>query len=79
MAQTPSPRPLLPVNMMPIPRLVNTREFVELTKMDLTQFYLLYQSGKLPITEKKHDTYIDINDIRARQYLPDYKPNDLFK
>jgi hypothetical protein len=64
---------------MAVPHLVSTREFVELTKMDLTQFYLLYVSGKLPINKKRHDTFIDINDVRAKQYLPDYKPvKDLF-
>ena len=59
-------------------RLVTTQDFVELTNMDLTQFFSCYESGKLPITKKKHNTFVDINDIRARQYLPDYKPKDLF-
>jgi hypothetical protein len=59
-------------------RLVTTREFVGLTKMDLTQFYMLYSTGKLPVKKTKNETYININDIRARQYLPDYKPVDLF-
>jgi|HubBroStandDraft_5_1064220.scaffolds.fasta_scaffold1307468_1 hypothetical protein len=61
------------------PRLVNTREFVELTKMDLTQFFMLYETGKLPVTKKKNDTYIDINDGRAKRYMPGYEPVDLFK
>jgi hypothetical protein len=63
---------------MPEKRLVNTREFVELTKMDLTQFYMLYSTGKLPVKKMKNDTFIDVNDIRAKQWLPDYKPLDLF-
>jgi hypothetical protein len=63
---------------MPGARLVNTQEFVELTKMDLTQFYLLFESRQLPIKNTRTETYIEINDIRARQYLPDYKPMNLF-
>jgi hypothetical protein len=63
---------------MPGARLVNTQEFVELTKMDLTQFYLLFESRQLPIKKTRTETYIEINDIRARQYLPDYKPMNLF-
>ena len=59
--------------------LVTTEEFVSMTNMDLTQFYILFDSGKLPIVKRPHHVFVDINDIRARRYLPDYKPTkDLF-
>jgi hypothetical protein len=59
--------------------LVTTEDFVHITNMDLTQFYILYISGKLPLVKRPHHVFVDIGDLRARQYLPDYKPmNDLF-
>lgn len=65
---------------MPEQRLVTTTEFVEITQMDITQFYVLFCTGKLPIVRRGRGTcYVDINDIRAKCWLPDYKPErDLF-
>jgi hypothetical protein len=58
---------------------VMTEDFVRLTKMDPTQFYLLFVDKKLPIAKIGNHFYVDIDDVRARQYLPDYKPmKDLF-
>lgn len=54
--------------------LVTTEEFVQLTKMDDTQFYMLYISGKLPLVKRPHHVFVDISDVRAKKYLPDYKP-----
>jgi hypothetical protein len=59
--------------------LIPTEQFVEITNMDLTQCYVLYTDGKLPIVRCPHHTFVDIADFRAKQYLPDYKPaKDLF-
>ena len=64
---------------MPDEHLVTTEEFVRIAKMDRTQCYILFMDNKLPITELDHQLYVDIDDIRARQFLPDYKPlKDLF-
>jgi hypothetical protein len=64
---------------MPSQHLVAPQEFIELTKIDLTQFYVLYEGGKLPIIKRRQTVYIDINDGRAQKYMPDYKFIDLFK
>jgi hypothetical protein len=64
---------------MPLQHLVMPQEFMELAKMDLTQFYILYEAGKLPIIKRPQSVYIDINDSRAQRYMPDYKSVDLFK
>ena len=59
--------------------LVTTEEFVRMTNMDPTQFYILYLDKQLPVVKSGNHFYIDIADTRARQYLPDYKPiKDLF-
>jgi hypothetical protein len=58
---------------------VTTEDFVEITNMDRTQFYILFIDRKLPIAEFGHHYYINMRDIRARRWLPDYKPEkDLF-
>jgi hypothetical protein len=64
---------------MPLQHLVMPQEFMELAKMDLTQFYVLYEAGKLPIIKRPQSVYIDINDSRAQRYMPDYKSVDLLK
>jgi hypothetical protein len=64
---------------MPLQHLVMPQEFMELAKMDLTQFYVLYEAGKSPIIKRPQSVYIDINDSRAQRYMPDYKSVDLFK
>ena len=50
-----------------------------MAKMDPTLFYLLFETKKLPIIKRKETTYIDINDVRAKKYMPGYEPVDLFK
>lgn len=47
--------------------LIPTEEFVEMTNMDRTEFYLLFHTGKLPIVKKPDHFYVDMNDIRARR------------
>ena len=64
---------------MPGQRLVTTQEFVAMAKMDPTLFYLLFETKKLPVIKRKETTYIDINDVRAKKYMPGYEPVDLFK
>jgi hypothetical protein len=59
---------------MPLQRLVPTREFLDMTNMNPTQFFLLYETAKLPIVRKNHNAFIDINDVRAARYLPNYQP-----
>jgi hypothetical protein len=61
--------------------LVTSQEFIALTNMDVSRFYILFIDNKLPIVEKDKYKYIDINDIRARRYMSDYVPEpmkDLF-
>lgn len=59
--------------------LVTSDEFLAITHMDMSRFYILFIDGKLPIVERQSYKYIDVGDIRARQYLPDYRPEkDLF-
>jgi hypothetical protein len=47
--------------------LIPTEEFVEMTNMDRTEFYLLFHTVKLPIVKKPDHFYVDMNDIRARR------------
>jgi hypothetical protein len=64
---------------MPKQNLVRSQEFILMTKMEGSQFYMLFIDGKLPIVERDGYKYIDLNDIRARRWLPDYQPlKDLF-
>jgi hypothetical protein len=59
--------------------LVTSYEFLAMTDMDVSQFYILFIDGKLPIVERQDYKYIDVGDVRARQWLPDYRPEkDLF-
>jgi hypothetical protein len=59
--------------------LVTSYEFLAMTPMDVSRFYILFIDGKLPIVERQNYMYIDVGDVRAQQWLPDYKPEkDLF-
>ena len=61
-------------------KLVPSQDFVEISGMDMMTFYLLFEDRKLPVVRKERGhVYIDINDIRARRWLPDYEPKGLFK
>jgi hypothetical protein len=59
--------------------LITSAEFVSLTQIDLYEYSVLLTENKLPAERINRHLYIDINDRRARQYLPDYKiEKDLF-
>ena len=60
-------------------RLMDPQQFVELTKMDLTHFYMLFMTAKLPVVRINKNVFIDLDDIRAKSLLPDYKPKNLFE
>jgi hypothetical protein len=66
---------------MPKQELITNEEFIERTQMDHTQLYLLYQESKIPTVRIKGHYYVDVNDERIAQYLPDRKARpkmDLF-
>jgi hypothetical protein len=58
---------------MPVQRLVTSQEFIRMTNMDSTQFFLLYETAKLPIVRIDRHVYIDVNDVRAQRHMPNYK------
>jgi hypothetical protein len=54
-------------------RLVTQVEFVQLTKMDPLDLFILIEDGKLPIVKKNGAHLIDLNNNRAKCWLPESK------
>ena len=61
----------------PEPNYVTSEEFVDMTNMELVQLFMLLEDNKLPIARINHHLHIDINDDRAKIWLPEAK-KDLF-
>jgi hypothetical protein len=70
--------PLFPINWcasMPQDeqRLVTQVTFVELTKMDPLDLFILIEDGKLPIVKRNGAHLIDLDNPRAKCWLPESK------
>jgi hypothetical protein len=59
-------------------RLVTQVEFSELTKMEPVNIFILIEEGKLPIVKRYGAHLIDLNNPRAKCWLPQNKGKDLF-
>ena len=54
-------------------RLVTQAEFFELTNMEPVDIYILIQDGKLPTVKKNGAHLIDLDNPRAKCWLPESK------
>ena len=54
-------------------QLVTQVTLVELTKMDPLDLFILIEDGKLPIVKKNGAHLIDLNNPRAKCWLPESK------
>lgn len=63
---------------MPEPEFIPSQEFVQRTGMELITLYLLLEDHRLPTKYINRHLHIDINDARAKCWLPENKPKDLF-
>jgi hypothetical protein len=59
------------------PNFITSEEFIELTKIELVTLFLLLDDRKLPTAYINKHLYVDINDERAKCWLPEAK-KDLF-
>lgn len=61
-------------------RLVTQADFVEMTKLEPLDVFLLIEDQKLPIVKRSGAHLIDINEPRAKCWLPQNraKMKDLF-
>jgi hypothetical protein len=70
--------PLFPVNWCATmqhneQRLVTQVEFVELTKMDPLDLFILIEDGKLPIVKRNGNHLIDLDNPSEKCWLPGSK------
>jgi hypothetical protein len=56
---------------MPKEHLVTQVAFVELTKMEAVDLFLLIEGGKMPVVKRGGAHFIDLNHPKARCYLPE--------
>jgi hypothetical protein len=59
-------------------RLVTQVEFAQLAKMEPIDLFMLVEDGKLPIVKKDGAHLIDLNNARAKCWLPGNRGKDLF-
>jgi hypothetical protein len=59
-------------------RLVTQSEFLELTNLQPSDIFLLIEDGKLPTIKRDGAHLIDLNNARAKCWLPENRRKDLF-
>lgn len=55
------------------PQLVTQSTFVELTKMEPVDLYIMIQDGTLPTVKKNGANMLDLNNNRVKCWLPENK------
>jgi hypothetical protein len=59
-------------------RLVTQTQFLELTNLQPLDIFILIEDGKLPTVKKNGAHLIDLNNARAKCWLPENRGKDLF-
>jgi hypothetical protein len=57
----------------PKPNYVTSEEFIDMTNTELVQLFMLLEENKLPTKYINKHLHVDINDDRAKCWLPEVK------